>query len=226
MASCRSAWFTTDLSSIKVDACNAAIAKIGQDVTIASLTEDSKASRVFNRVFDRVVDYVIADCKLPAFVRTVALAVLAEPVVGWGYRYAYPADCVDAIALHESSVVTPSGLWLDPAAWGNWLARYAYDFEVQDGTQDKSIVTSMEGAYLTYVSNAVALGRWGPLLIDALICRLAIEVAPVLASEIGIRLAPALEQKYLAARSKALVSALNESSDTFTPMTPSVAARQ
>lgn len=207
----------------KVDICNAALGKLGQDVTIAALTDQTKSARTFARVFDRVRDYVIADGEWAFATKAQALAVDAQDVLGWRYRYGYPSDCLDAL-----SVCTQAGarvaMQRRHGLPGDMLDG-RYDFEVVAGDQGTSIATDLEDAYLIYVSRVTDTGRLPAHFVEAFACRLAIEVAPVIAAEIGLRMGPALEQKYIAAKSKAMAHARNESRETFAPMTPSLVSR-
>ena len=214
------------MATSDVDVCNAALGKLGQDIVIAALSEQTKHARAFNRVYERVRDYVLADFPWPFAIKADALSLDAQAVLGWTYRYSYPSDCLDALA-----VCTEDGVRMARAAVvGGCNDRSAgmdarYDFEVQHGDQGTCIVTDLENAYLIYTSIVEDVGRYSPHFIEALSCRLAIEVAPVIAAEVGLRLGPQLEQKYLAAKSRAGVHALNESRDTLQPTTPSLAAR-
>lgn len=209
-----------------VDVCNAALSKLGQDIAIASLSEQSKAARAFNRAYERVRDYVLADFVWPFAVKSVALAPDAQTALGWQFRYAYPDDCLNAL-----SVCTEAGVRVATSAVCNGYDGQAsaldgsYDFDVVHGEQSTGIVTDLEAAYLIYSSRVEDIGRYSPHFIEALSCRLALDVAPVIALEVGIKMGNLLEQKYLAAKSRAAVQAFNESRDTVQPVTPSIAAR-
>lgn len=208
----------------QVDICNAANGRLGQDVAIAAMSEQSKAARAYNRVWERVRDYVLADFPWPFALKSVALSPVSQTALGWQYGYAYPADCLNALIVCDSTGVRSALTWLnDGNEAQTWDSRY--DFEIQNGTQSTLIVSDLSGAYLIYSSRVEDVGRYPPMFIDALVNRLAIEVAPVLAAEVGIRLGPALEQKYIAAKGKAIVQSLNESLDRVQPMTPALAAR-
>lgn len=208
-----------------VDICNAALGKLGQDVTITSLNDQTKAARAFNRVYDRIRDYVLADFPWPFATKTQALALDAQVALGWAFRYAYPDDCVDALAVCGESgtrlaVASAVASYCDDGVWNG-----SVDFEVQHGEQSTCIVTDLDDAYLVYTSRVEDIGRYPPHFLEALSCRLAIEVAPVIAAEVGMRLGPNLEQKYIAAKNRAAVHALNESRGELQPQTPSLAAR-
>jgi len=213
------------MATSDVDVCNAALGKLGQDITIASLSEQTKHARAFNRVFDRVRDYVNADFPWPFAIKSAALALDAQTAIGWTYRYSYPSDCLDALAVCAEDGVRMAQAAVVGGCDDRIGVDARYDFEVQHGDQDTSIVTDLASAYLIYVRRVEDMARWSVHAIEGLTCRLAIEVAPVIAAEVGLRLGPQLEQKYIAAKSRAGVHALNESRDTLQPTTPSLAAR-
>lgn len=215
----------------KVDICNAALAKLGQDIAIVAMTEATKHARALNRAFDRVRDYVLADAAWPFATMHVALALDAQDALGWEYRYAYPADCLDAKAVCTEEgarivrIATRSGwCWDEPSVGLSFDGRHP--FEVLHGTQSTGIATDLDDAYLIYVARVEDVSRFPPHFVEALACRLALDVAPVIAVEVGLKMGDRLEQKYLAARDRAFVHALNESHDTDTVDTPSLAARR
>ncbi len=212
----------------KVDICNAAVYKLGQDIRIASLSENTKTARIFAGIYDRVRDFVLADSQPPWAMKSVALAqsnLGAYP--GWGYRYDYPADCLTAYAMSDGGGIRTSTRFAsspvgDPT-WG-WDARQSFD--VVYGDQATSIVSDFPIAYLTYFASIDDPGRYPPQFVEAFACRLAWEAAPAIAGEVGLRLKPALMQDYQMARLTAAAHSGNESLELFEPTTPSLAARQ
>lgn len=217
------------MPSSKVDICNAALGKLGQDIMLSAMTENTKHARAFNRVFDRVRDFVLTDFVWPFATKSVALALDAQESPGWAYRYAYPSDCLNALAVCGEDGVR---IALASAASGCWDARPTraidgrHEFTVLHGTQSTAIATDLADAYLIYTCRVEEVARFAPHFVEALACRLAIEVAPVIAAEVGLKIGDRLEQKYLAAKSAAAVHALNEAHETTTIETPSMAARR
>ena len=213
----------------RTDIANAAIIKLAQDIPIAALTERTKAGILFNRIFDPMLDLVLASHAWPFALKSVALAEAAEdPLPGWGYRYAYPSDCVNALALTDEggirgTVSTIIATWCEETAHTFRDGRLA--FEVTYGEQDTSIAADLEDAYLIYVSRVTDASRYPILFQEALACRLALEAAPVLKGELGLREAPRLRENYLMALAEAKAQTFNESRETREYITPSVAAR-
>lgn len=209
------------MASSQIDICNAALGKLGQDITITSFTDQVKAAKVFSRCYDRVRDYVLADFPWAFATKAAALSPLSEPALGWQFRYDYPEDCLNARIVCDAGGV--------PRAISCVNAQTSfsgqYEFEKLYGTQNTSIATNLEAAYLIYSARIEDTGRYPPHFVDALACRLAIEAAPVLASEVGLRLGPALEQKYLAAKYNASARDMNESNDQRDLVSPTLASR-
>lgn len=218
--------------SSQVDICNAALIKIGQDAPIAALAEGTKAGRAFNRVWDRVLDLVLTAHPWPFALDAQALAPSPDPLFpGWAYRYVVPATCMTALA-----VCGAAGVRAGVSAYSRgWDTDPAYpvmpgfdgraDYEMVYGTQGTDLVTDQAEAYLIFASRATDVERFPPLFAEALACRLAAEVAPPLAGELGIRLRQTLLQDYAMALSMAITHGFNQSRDQLQPMTPSRAAR-
>lgn len=215
----------------QVDIANAALGKLGQDIAIAAMSERTKHGVLFNRVWERVRDYVLADHPWPFAVKSVALSLLVQdPPPGWQYRYSYPADCLDALALTDESGVRVALTYAAAGGWNmsdfrNVFGDGRYDFEVVHGTQDTSIVTDLPGAYLVYASRVEEVARYPAHFVEALACRLAWDAAPAIAGELGLRMRQSLLQDYEIAKAKAAAHANNQSRDVLQPVTPALAAR-
>lgn len=204
----------------KMDVWNSALAKLGQDVRVSSPNELTKHAKALNVAWDRVLDYVLADGLWPFAVTHAALALVAEPAAGWAYRYDAPNDCITALAVSDvggirqyRDIVLSKGVVNGPM------------FESQYGEQGRTIITDVEGAHLLYVKRVEDTGRFPPLFVEALACRLALDIAPVVAGEIGIRLAGALEEKYAVTRDRAVVHDFNESGERTDFASPTLASR-
>jgi hypothetical protein len=209
------------MASSKIDICNAALIKLGQDIRIVTFGEQTKAGRLFAVIWDRILEYVLADAAWPFATKSVALALLDEPALGWQYAYDYPSDCLNAITVCTEDGVRSAAR----CAFAGNVYPNANEFEVLQGEQSAIIATDLESAYLIYSSRVDDTGKFPPLFVDALSSRLAIEAAPALASEIGLRLAPQLEQKYLAAKFKANAHDMNEGNDQREMYSPTLASR-
>ena len=176
---------------------------------------------MFSRCWDRVRDFVLADFAWAFATKAVALSLVEEPALGWAYRYDYPEDCLNA-----RIVCTADGVPRALSCVNSGIAFDGqYEFEKLYGEQNTSIATNLESAYLIYSASIEDTGRYPPHFVEALSCRLAIEAAPVLASEVGLKLGPALEQKYIAAQWNASTRDMNESNDQRDAFSPTLASR-
>ena len=213
----------------RTDIANAALVKLGQDVFLSALTDRTKAGILLNRLFDPMLEVVLASHAWPFALTSVALAEQTQdPLPGWAYRYAYPSDCVNALALTDEGGIRGTTSYIAD----QWCPENAHTFrdgrlafDVVHGTQDTSISADLEDAYLIYVSRVTDASRYPILFQEALACRLALEAAPVLKGELGLREAPRLRENYLMALAEAKAHSFNESRETVEPVTPSVAAR-
>lgn len=205
-----------------VSICNRALGKLGQDVTIVAMSESSKAGRAFNRTWEDVRDYVLSSTIWPFALRAQALAVSADPPLpGWAYAYAYPDDCLDAIAVMGASGVRG---FLQDLTVG--VQQGDRDFQKMAGSTGSLIISDLASAWLIYSSRVEDVSQYPPLFVEALACRLAWENAAVLAGEVGLRMRPQLLQDYEYHRSNAAVHELNESAEaSLVYVTPSIGAR-
>lgn len=210
----------------QVDLCNAALTKLAQDIPIVALAEQSKAARVFTRCWDRVLDLVLCAHAWPFAIKAQALAPSPDAAFpGWAYRYDVPEDALNVLAVCPASGIraaTRATCQYDTALP---MTDGRADFETVWGSQAANLVTDLEGAYVLYVARITQTARFPPLFGEALACRLAIEAAPALAGELGVRLAQKLQQDYVVADAVAIAAALNESRTLLQATTPSVAAR-
>lgn len=209
----------------QVDICNSALVKLGQGVSISALTDRSPAAVIFNRCWTRVLDEVLEEHPWPFTVTAAALALDAQsPFPGWAYRYARPDDCLSALA-----VCSEAGVRGVMAAYCNGEPSLALSgavaFDSVHGTQQACLVTDLAEAYLIYAARVSDASRFSASFCDLLACRLAMEAAPTLAGELGLRMADKLRNDYEIARTKAITRAFNESRETVQPVTPSIAAR-
>ena len=224
--------------SSEVDLCNWALGHIGQEQTITSLTENSKAARICNRYYTQARDTLLAEYPFPFARRSVALALTADPPQpGWQFQYAYPANCLKAYR-----VCTSDGIRVLMAKWQTWVdgtmllnlpPGYAYPglnyslgrmpFEVVYGSAAPAIVTDLENAYLLYSAQVTDASRFTVLFCESLAWRLAALISmPMLASP---QIAQMCSQQAQIAQSIAIAHGLNERVEDAPPMPSSVSSR-
>jgi len=213
----------------QTDCYNLALYKLAQSIGVPSVTDNSKAADVLNRLWEPVRDLVLTDRIWPWAMRSQALALDVEsPQPGWGYRYAYPNDCLTAYAVTNSGGIAQAGR-LSRFADGDYLASVwgsgAFDFDTSYGDQQTTINTNVREAYLVYGMRVTDVSRFPPQFVNALACRLAVEAAPPLIGEVGLNSQSSLMQAYNFALTNAGAHSLNESRNDQSYVTPSLAAR-
>lgn len=209
----------------QVDICNAALIKVGQDIPIVAITENTKAGRAFNRVWARIVDLVLSERTWPWATKIQALALSSEDAPpGWTYRYVLPADCLTVLAVCDAYGARPLFSYVcnpDPCLP---VPAPMFPFDIMAGDTTTCIVTDLEAAYLIFVSRIADTGRYPAPFVECLSGRLAMEVAPPLAGELGLRMAGALQQGYEYSLMKAGAHAFNQGRD-YEATTPAIVAR-
>lgn len=214
----------------KVDIINLALGKLAQDVGIAAVSDATKAARVFNRLWDPMRDLVLAERNWPWAMKSMALAVASEAAQpGWAYRYTYPNDCITAIAVTDEAGLRMTrrlARFCDEDYLQSIHSVGAYDWETSYGTQDASINTDVEAAYLVYVLRVEDTGRYPAHFVDALAWRLAIEAGPQIIGEVGLNARDRMMDNYTDALSRAAAHGYNEGRSEQGYITPAIAARE
>lgn len=210
----------------KVGICNMALSAIGQDSTIADITESTKAARVCRVWFDTVYGAVLQDFPWNFARRFIALAESQEAIPGWDKAYAYPSDCISAEAVTDAAGARIGGhyqwggVW--SASWVNPLIMKV-PFEVFAGAQASLVATDLPKAYLLYTARIDDTERYPPMFVECLALRLASAIAmPLSASaEVLSRVSQAYEMR----RSAAITAVMNEAQQDPEAETPALGAR-
>lgn len=215
--------------STRVDIYNMALFKLANSVTVPAVTDQSKAADVLNKLWEPTRDLVLTDRVWPWAMKAVALAVSSEePMPGWGYRYAYPNDCLTAYAVTDAGGIAGAGKLIGFAT-GDWASgvaaggRFAWDTAY--GEQGPSILSNAPLAWLVYCCRVENAQVFPPQFVNALACRLAAEAAPPLMGEVGLQSKGALMDEYALALTNAGAHAMNEARSDESYLTPSLQAR-
>lgn len=87
-----------------VDICNFGLANLGEEGTITSLTEDSKAARLCNLRFNSIRDFVLRDHPWNCAIKQLQLAQISStPVFGYNYQYQLPVECLRVLRVDEDN---------------------------------------------------------------------------------------------------------------------------
>lgn len=214
-----------------VDIANLALEKLGQTVTITALSENTKHAKAMNRAWDRVRQYVLTDHPWQFATVFWQAALLADPPLpGWQFRYGYPGDCLNLIAVTDAQGIRGNTRTItqEPGR----TVRVAggdgrRDFEVANSATQTSVCTDVDQAYFIYVADVADTGRWPAKFVEAFACRLAWDRAGAIAGEVGLQMRNSLMQDYLYAKIDAGAQDYNESRDMDVDfITPSVMARR
>lgn len=184
----------------QTDIINLGLYKLAQSQTIPAITDQSKAATIAVRVWQHALDLVL--CERPwDFATTAQNAAIDvdDPAPGWGYRYAYPNDCLRLwkIVQRQDLLTNPSlGYW----AGYEWplSLRLLYGWQKGWGTQGTCIDTNLSEAVLIYGLRLTEADteRMPPMFVEALACKLAQMMAAPLIGDVGLNASTTLLQQY------------------------------
>lgn len=164
-----------------VDICNLALLRLGTRSTIAALNEGSTEANACALAYATVRDALLAQHRWRFASRRVVLADLGNAPLGWGYRYAYPSDCLRARAVLPARRLpgqTPT-------------EEASVPFEVA-GDQDPAgnplrvILTNQANAELLYTARITTAAMFDAPFVEALSWMLAAELAATLTGDQGL----------------------------------------
>jgi hypothetical protein len=139
--------------SSEVEICNMALSHLGAD-PISELVEASNEARECNRVYEMARDFVLEAHPWGWAQKTVLLAELGTPPLGWIYRYGYPSDCLKAILigldLKETELPVP------------------FEIRAGDDLNTKVIICDKYQATLQYTAKVTNTEMFSPMFAMAL----------------------------------------------------------
>ena len=164
--------------SSRVDIYNMALGHIGVSSTVADELERSPERVICARYWDTCRDALFSykDMEWKFATTKVVLADLGSPPDGWGFRYRYPNDCVNAHAI------------LGATSFGrtqNVDARPKFD--VQFEADGRVILCDMPEAVLRYTKRVEEAERWPSSFVEAMAFRLASMIVMPLKNDPGAR---------------------------------------
>ena len=154
-----------------VDICNLALLRLGTRSSISSFTEGSVEANACSQIYALVRDMLLASHNWGFATRRIGLADLGTPLPPWGYRYAYPIDCLRVRAvLPTDGTSAPS------------------PFEVsgdqdQQGNSIKIILSNQDQAELLYTARVTSPDLFSPHFVEALSWMIAAELSTALCSD-------------------------------------------
>jgi len=146
---------------------NLALTKLGE-ASIASIDSTDARAVVARRVYPQVLRMVQSEFRWPELITEWAPTEYEEDLAADGsYRFALPGACLRV--LEEMS---------------------GYRYRLEAGY----FVTATESPNVRYLTYSESADEWSPQLVDCVVFRLAIEIAPTLTE--GLKRARALEEQY------------------------------
>ncbi len=179
----------------KVDICNRALQKLGAE-RIISLTQDSVSARACNLAFESVRDAELRAHAWNFAIKRVELATDATaPVYGYDYAYTLPSDCLRLLSNDTNEGV------------------YMTDWKVEG----RKILTN-EGAPLQirYVYRVTDTTLYDTLFIEAMACKMAIEMCEELTQSNSKRQLAAEDYKLTIREARKINAFENPSAETQT----------
>lgn len=159
-----------------VQICNTALNRIGESDSIASITEDSNQANVCNLNYERIRDELLSDWHWKFARKFAALALVEEAdtqawATEWHYAYRFPSDCI-----HVRTILSGAGR-NDPIP---------PEFEIGSDSSGLLIFTDIQDAKAEYTSRITNTGLFPQQFTEALIWRLAADIAtPLRRSDAG-----------------------------------------
>lgn len=194
----------------KVEICNIALSRIGNNQLIESLDEQSQEARQCKLIFDATFEKVLTDFDWPFALSYRSLSLIEEtPNDDWAFSYRYPTDC-----LKIRRIVT--GNRKDKQA-----TKIEYETAIDNGV--RVIFTDQEEAKVRYTVRIDDPTLWTAGFVSAFAWRLAYEIAMPLAEEPSRR--DAALRGYMMEISEAASAAANESEQGAEPETDLISCR-
>ena len=183
----------------EVDICNLALARLGDNATVASIDppEGSAQAEHCARFYAVARDSLLEMHAWKFATRRVQLAKLTVPSWDWSFAYAEPTGALKLLGVLS-------------AAASNDDETQPYEAE-SDANGAAIILTNQEDASLRFVARVTDTAVFSPLFVDALAWLLASYLAgPVLKGDAGAAKAKTRLQSFMLAFSNAKVSDANQ----------------
>lgn len=183
----------------EVDICNLALARLGDNATVASIDppEGSAQAEHCAQFFAVARDSLLEMHPWKFATRRVLLAKLTVPSWDWSHAYAEPTEALKLLAVL-------------PASASSDADTQEYEAET-DASGTAIILTNQDDASLRFIARVTDTTKFSPLFVDALAWLLASYLAgPVLKGDAGAAMAKACLQSFMLAFSNAKTSDANQ----------------
>lgn len=191
-----------------VEICNLALAHLGDDATVASISppEGSAQAEHCARFYPKARDSLLELHDWKFALRRAVLAPLDVATWNWSFAYALPNNSLRIVSILPSSA--PASIQSEP-------------FEILSADNGALMaLTHLENATAYYTARVTDPSKFSPLFIDALAWLLASSLAgPAIKGDAGAAMARSCYQSFLLVLSQARVSDANQQrlTPTHTP---------
>ena len=221
--------------SSAVDVCNLALAHLGAETLIASISPpDGSAEAGWCATFYPVARRVAMESQAWSFAKARAdLAEVTNPSSTWLYAYALPSDHINPIRVLNTKTLSAlmqsfDDSYLYPNAASYWAQLYQltesgsanYDIEGQ------TLLCNEPAATLIYLRDVTDVSKWSPSFTSGVAQLLAgLLAGPIIKGVEGMRVGQAWTQSGLSALARSAVSDANATSERAEFVPQSIRAR-
>jgi hypothetical protein len=164
----------------ETELCNLALALVGNDRQLTSLTEANKPARLCNLMYAPTRDGVLRAHPWNFAIRRVALAAesgFEDPTEEYDYRFPLPSDYLKIIRTT------------------NEAAGLTEDYRIESSSNGLMMMSTESTMSIEYIARITDVALFDPLFVEALSTRLAVKLAGPLAD--SATLARELREAYL-----------------------------
>lgn len=210
------------MAASDTEICNRALGQLGNCKQIASLADKSNEARACTLYYAGARDAVLSAFPWGFATRTIALTLVAEqPTPEWAYSYRYPTDALTIVRL-------PSGVapltWDYPPCGIGWSVK-PVPFRIVSDASGKLIYANLSDATAEYTARIEDPTQFSEDFVEALACKLAAEMAPLVTGGDAFKLGQQAYQRYQVALTAARTRAANEEREGPPPDSDLVTAR-
>lgn len=186
----------------EVEICNLALARLGDDATVSSLTppEGSAQAGYCARFYPMARDSLLEMHPWKFATRRAHLSPSSAPAWDWQFAYAQPSNTLRILAVLNPNAATED-------------ESQPYESEI-DAAGNQIILTDLEKASIRYITRVTDTTKFSPLFTDALSWLLASNLAgPLLKGDAGAAEAKRCMQTFNMLMGAARVSDANQHKD-------------
>lgn len=173
-----------------VSICNRALSKIGDELFIASLDDDTKSARYCKALYEDTRDFVLRSYPWRFALKRYVLAPLKEkPLFGYEFQFALPSDCLRV-----------------------WRTQKQIRYQVEGRTilADTNVMSFIG---ISKVEDSV---QFDPMFVEALALRLAVELSVPLTASMSLKESLSKEFQQFVQQAKT-ASAMEGIQDVYSP---------